>query len=401
VPQAGDSASAAALLTGCYPSRIGIVSALGPKSAIGINDDETTLAEMFRARGYATAMAGTWGLGHQTPFLPTRHGFDAFLGLPYANDQGDARRDGQRWHFPDLPLIEGMNVVELDPDQRTLTRQYTDFVVQFIRRHYREPFFVYLAHTMPHVPLHVSQSFRGSSAAGLYGDVVGEIDWSVGRIVDTVDGLGLGPDTLIIFTSDNGPWLRYGDQAGSGGPLREGKTTTFEGGLRVPFIARWTDRVPAGHMSPELAMSFDLYPTLTQLAGGALPAHRIDGHDIGPILKGAPGARSPHEALFFYWGEDLQAVRSGRWKLHFPHPYKTPAYRPKGGHGQPAPEFDRDIGLSLFDLASDVGESRNVAPDHPGIVSRLWALAQQMRTDLGDKDHPGPGRRAPGRIPGR
>jgi len=253
---------------------------------------------------------------------------------------------------------------------------------------------------MPHVPLFVSDRFAGRTARGLFGDVVAEVDWSVGRILAALEEHGLDRRTLVVFTSDNGPWLSYGDHAGSAGRLREGKGTTFEGGVREPFAARWPGVIPAGSVRREPAMTIDLLPTFAALAGAELPAGReVDGRDIGPLLTGRPGARAPHEALYFYWGRELQALRSGRWKLHFPHAYRSLA-GPPGSGGNPGPYEERQIGLSLFDLESDPGETTDLAARNPDVVERLSRLADAAREDLGDSagGRAGKNVRPPGRL---
>lgn len=410
VAQAVCSASRAALLTGCYPNRIGILGALGPNSKTGIHSAEWTLAEVLKRRGYATAIFGKWHLGDAPEFLPTRHGFDEYFGLPYSNDMwplhpdyvnlpADAARRKQG--YPDLPLYAGERVA-LRPvtaaHQAQLTTWYTERAVDFIARHRDRPFFLYVPHAMPHVPLFVSEKFRGKSRAGLYADVIREIDWSVGEILKALRRHGLEERTLVIFTSDNGPWLLYGNHAGSAGPLREGKATTFEGGVRVPFIARWPGRIPRGRVCGELAATMDLLPTLARLAGAELPRdRRLDGRDIGPLLRGEPGARTPHEAFYYYWGRELQAVRSGPWKLHFPHTYPRPD--PPGADGRPGRYTELRIGSALFNLETDPGETRDVAAQHPEVVRRLEALAEAARADLGDSatGREGSGVRPPGK----
>ena len=395
------SASRAALLTGCYPNRIGISGALGPAARHGIHADEVTLGELCRSRGYATAHFGKWHLGHLPEFLPTRHGFDEYYGIPYSNDMWPYHPESpDAWG--DLPTIEGESVVGYNTDQNRFTGDFTARAVSFIERCGDEPFFVYLAHPMPHVPLHASTAFRGRSAHGLYGDVIEEIDASVGAILDALERTGNARRTLVLFASDNGPWLSSGDHAGSTGPLREGKGTTFEGGVRVPFLAWWPGRIPAGRVSAEPAMTIDVLPTLAGLLGAPLPERPIDGRDIWPILAGEPGARSPHEALFFYYhGNDLEALRSGRWKLHFPHGYRSMAGRSPGTGGIPG-KYDHGArtGLELYDLETDIGESTNVASEHPEVVAELVARADAMRADLGDdlKEVAPNGAREPGRV---
>lgn len=382
------SASRAGLLTGCYPNRIGILGALNPKSTHGISDGERIIPQVLRPRDYATALFGKWHLGYQPRFLPTQHGFDEYFGLPYSNDMLS----------PPLPLYEGDKVVRTKPDQSQLTRLYTERAEQFIKKNSDRPFFLYVAHNMPHVPLHVSDRFRGQSKRGLYGDVIMEIDWSVGRILQTLKDEGIDRRTLVIFTSDNGPWLSYGEHAGSAGPLREGKMTTWDGGQRQPCIMRWPGRIPAGTVCDVPLMTIDLLPTLAKLAGARLPRHRIDGLNVWPVIAGKPGAKNPHDAYYFYWNRDLQAVRSGKWKLHFPHSYITLNGKPGGKGGKPVPYEQGKTGLALFDLEKDVGETTNVADQHPDVVERLKKLADRARQDLGDGDKPGSGVREPGGL---
>ncbi|RUL88280.1 sulfatase family protein [Tautonia sociabilis] len=396
--QAVCSASRTALLTGCYPNRVGILGALGPNSKIGINDDETTIAEMLKPLGYATAIFGKWHLGDSPKFLPTRHGFDRYFGLPYSNDMWPKHPTNPN-AYPPLPLIDGEEIVQTNPDQRNLTTWYTERAVSFIDENADRPFFLYVPHSMPHVPLFVSDKFAGKSEQGMYGDVIMEIDWSVGQILEALRRNGLDEETLVVFTSDNGPWLSYGDHAGSAGPLREGKGTTFDGGQREPTLMRWPGRIPAGTSCSEPAMTIDLLPTIAAITGAPLPELPIDGLDISPLLFGEDGAESPHDALYFYWGRELQAVRSGRWKLHFPHSYRS--LEGEGGTGgRPAPYVQRETGLALFDLRTDVGETTDVKEQHPEIVARLQRLADRARDDLGDSrtGQDGSGVRPPGRL---
>ena len=380
--QAVCSASRAALLTGAYSNRIGITGALNHTASHGISPNETTLAEVLKSRGYATAIYGKWHLGHEKPFLPLQHGFDDYLGLPYSNDMWP-RHPQRKDFFPPLPLIEGDSVIKLDPDQSQLTTMYTERAVKFVERNQNRPFFLYLAHTMPHVPLFVSDRFKGKTGQGLYGDVIAEIDWSVGQVLDAVKRAKLDDNTLVIFTSDNGPWMSYGNHAGSPGRFRESKGTAFEGGVRVPFVARWPGRIPKNVVGTLPAMTIDLFPTLAGLAGAEIPgAHTIDGRDMWPLLENRANAQSPHDALYFYWGTELHAIRSGRWKLHLPHPYQS---LERAGHdGAPGTYARKELELSLFDLETDPGESTNVADRHPEVVAKLLAFAERARDDLGD-----------------
>lgn len=381
VAQAVCSASRAALLTGCYPNRVGIQGALDHRAQHGINDNEMTIAEVLKQRGYATAIFGKWHLGHHPQFLPTRHGFDEYFGLPYSNDMWPNHPSAAKGYYPDLPLIENEKVIQLMPDQSQLTTWYTERAVKFIEKNRDKPFFLYLPHTMPHVPLFVSDKFKGKTKQGLYGDVIEEIDWSVGQILDALRRLSLDRNTLVIFTSDNGPWLSYGDHAGSAKPLREGKGTSFDGGARVPFVARWPGKIPAGAVNRQPAMTIDLAPTIAKLAGAETPKN-IDGLDIWLLLANRRGAQSPHDALYFYWGRELHAVRSGKWKLHLPHPYQH--LETAGGGGKPGRYVRQEIGLSLFDLDKDIGETTSVADQNPEVVKRLMAFIERAREDLGD-----------------
>ncbi|MGE3808882.1 MAG: sulfatase [Gemmataceae bacterium] len=399
--QAVCSASRAALLTGCYPNRVGILGALGPASKIGISADEMTIAQALEPRGYASGIFGKWHLGHLPKFLPTRHGFDEYFGLPYSNDMWPFHPTAGK-SFPDLPLFDNEKIVNpkvTAADQRNLTTWYTERAVKFIQKNKDKPFFLYVAHSMPHVPLYVSDKFQGKSRQGLFGDVIMEIDWSVGQILAELKKQGLDDKTLVLFTSDNGPWLSYGNHAGSAGPLREGKGTTWDGGQREACIARWPGQIPAGKVCNELAATIDVLPTFARLAGAEQPRNKIDGLDIWPLLSGQQDAMTPHEAYYFYWGRHLQAIRSGKWKLHFPHDYRTLAGKPGGKDGKPANYSQAKTGLALYDLDNDIGETKNVADQHPEIVKKLQALADQAREELGDSaaKQAGKGVRPPGK----
>ncbi len=396
------TASRAALMTGCYSNRVGMAGALNHTSPIGIAADEVLLPELCQQAGYVTACFGKWHLGHHPQFLPTRNGFHEFFGIPYSNDNGPLHpviRD-----IPGLPLIEGEQPIETDPDQSQFTRRITDHAVQFIERNAARPFFLYVPHIMPHVPIFASDKYRGRTTRGLYGDVVEELDDSVGEVLSTLKRLNIDDRTLVIFASDNGPFLSYGEHAGSAGPLREGKLTTFEGGVRVPCLMRWPGRIPAGRVCDELASTLDLYPTLAGLIGAKLPERRIDGQNLAPLLLGQPDAK-PREVFHYYSGDELHAVRWQHWKLHLPHEYLTTAAEPgRGGkpsnYGKLAPAAIEQsgirgiasrhgyrvesIGLSLFNLQDDVSETHNIANAHPDIVARLQALAAEARADLGD-----------------
>jgi arylsulfatase A len=404
VAQAICSASRAALLTGCYSNRVGLTGALSPTASHGIAARESTLAEVLKSRGYATGMAGKWHLGHLPQFLPVRHGFDEYLGLPYSNDMWPHNPDAAVQH-PPLPLIDGERTVRTIAsleEQGTLTARYTERAVSFIDRHKDDPFFFYLAYAMPHVPIEASARFRGKTGQGLYADVMAEIDWSVGEVLAALKRNGIDERTLVVFTSDNGPWLIYGDHAGSALPLREGKQSVWEGGLRVPCIMRWPGQIPAGTSTDDMLMTIDLLPTIAKLTGATLPAQSIDGLDVWPIIVGTPGAKNPHEAYALYYaGDQLQAVVSGdgRWKQIFPHSYNSPREPGKGGRrGKGVPV--RIEQPALYDLVADVGETRDVAAAHPDIVRRLEAFAEQMRFELGDslKQRTGRAVREPDRV---
>jgi arylsulfatase A len=398
------SPSRAALMTGCYPKRVlPIPLVLFPAAAVGLNPAERTVAELLKDAGYATACVGKWHLGDQPEFLPTRQGFDSYYGIPYSNDMGPAS-DGAKSSFgrpipepkgqakakaksqepaddetglkgpgqPPLPLLENERVVERvrAAEQATITRRYTERAERFVRDHKDRPFFLYLPHTAVHFPHYPAEEFRRKSNGGLLGTWVEEIDASVGRILDTVHELGLADRTLVFFTSDNGGPI---NQGADNRPLRGGKTQTFEGGVRVCTIAWWPGKIPAGTATDEVTTMMDILPTFVTLAGGAVPVdRRIDGRDIWPLLAGTPGARSPHEVFYFYRGLALEAVRSGRWKLHL-------------GAG------------ALFDLRADLGEATDVAAANPTVVERLRALAEGTRGDLG-LDGIGPGCRPMGRV---
>jgi arylsulfatase A-like enzyme len=375
--------SRAALMTGCYPRRVGLDHTpedglvLRPVSRHGLHPDEITIAELLKASGYATACIGKWHLGDQPPFLPTRQGFDEFFGIPYSDDM-TARSNQPTW--PPLPLMEGERVVEAPADRNTLTQRYTERAIDFMRRHRDRPFFVYLPHAMPGstaAPF-ASKAFRGRSDNGPWGDAVEEIDWSTGKILDALKQMELDERTLVIWTNDNGAPAPH-RRGGSNLPLKGNAYSVAEGGMRVPFIARWPGRIPAASVCRDLITLMDLYPTLAQLAGAALPNDRtVDGHDIRPLLFGDPGARSPYNAFLYYHINQLRAVRSGAWKLYLPAGPRT------------APQ--------LFNLVDDLDETRDRAAEEPAIVARLIGYAQHARQDLGEADRPGADVRPVGRI---
>jgi arylsulfatase A len=383
------SASRAALLTGCYHNRVSIHGALGPGAKIGLNPKETTIAELAKSRGYTTSMSGKWHLGDAAPLLPMHHGFDQWLGLPYSNDMWPHHPEAKGGTYPKLPLFDGDRVAddEVTPeDQRLLTTRYTEHVVAFIERNKDRPFFCYLAHNMPHVPLYVSDKFSGKSGAGIYGDVMQEIDWSVGEVLSALERSGIAENTWVIFTSDNGPWLSYGEHAGSSGQLREGKGTSWEGGTRVPCLMRWPGKIPAGTTTDTILSTIDILPTVAAQIGAKLPDQKIDGLNVWPIIVGEKDAKNPHEGYATYYaGNELQSVTNGQWKLVFPHSYRSMEGRPKATGGIPAKYRQEKVTQAqLYDLTSDPGEKTDVASANPEIVNRLSKFAETIRADLGD-----------------
>lgn len=394
--QAVCSASRAALLTGSYPNRIGISGALMPYSTTGLNENEITIAELLKEKGYATSIFGKWHLGFQEKFLPLNHGFDTFLGIPYSNDMwpvdfdGNQISDSSDWRkksYPQLPLIENFNKIDeirTLEDQAKLTTLLTERSVEFINNNKDNPFFLYVPHPMPHVPIAVSNKFKGKSPQGLYGDLMMEIDWSVGEIVKALKQNNLEENTLVIFTSDNGPWLNFGNHAGSTGGLREGKGTSFEGGQRVPTIMKWPKVISAGSISNNIAATIDVFPTIANIVSSELPKHKIDGVDISSILEGRRDS-NPRDHLYYYYGKNnLEAVRKDNWKLVFPH--ESRSYKnvlPKNdGHPGPYSKFTAEY--ALYNLRRDPGEEYNVKELYPEIVKELEDLAEIARNDLGD-----------------
>lgn len=381
--QAVCTASRAGLLTGCYPNRIGYSGALGPSSRMGLGEKEETIADVLRKKGYATAAFGKWHLGHLPQFLPTHHGFDEYYGIPYSNDMWPRHPTRK---FPDLPLIEGDKTIELNPDQSQFTTNFTNRALQFIDKNKNKPFFIYLAHPMPHVPLAVSEKFKGKSRQGLYGDVIMEIDWSVGQILDKLRREGLEKNTLVVVTSDNGPWLNYGNHAGTTGGLREGKGVSFEGGQRVPCIMQWKGTIPAATICNKLSSTLDLLPTFAHIAGAPLPPHKIDGVNIISLLRYEPGANPRDSFCYYYRKNSLEAVTDGNFKLIFPHPHRTYEGFAPGADGKPGPVNEKaklEIPL-LYDLRRDPGERYNVIGQYPEVRAKLEQIAAAIREDIGD-----------------
>jgi arylsulfatase A-like enzyme len=399
VPHAVCSASRAALLTGTYANRIGIHGALDHTAKHGLNPEETTIAEMLKTKGYATGMVGKWHLGHHPEFLPTRQGFDSFFGLPYSNDMWPNHPESKNY-YPPLPLIQGEKTLAYLEDQSELTTWYTQKSLEFIAKNQNQPFFLYLAHSMPHVPLFVSEKFKGKSSQGLYGDVMMEIDWSIGEIRKKLKELGLEENTLIIFTSDNGPWLSYGGHAGLQGGLKEGKGTSWDGGIRVPAVIAWPGKIPAGTTVKQPAMSIDVLPTLAEVTGAQLPKLPIDGSSIWNLLQGKSNEEKPYFA--YYNQNELQAVIYGKWKLVFPHVYRTiPAGAELRNDGLPVKYTQIRLEKEqLFDLYADPGESKDLHANFPEVVRMLHGFAEKARSEMGDQltKQTGSGNREPGRI---
>ena len=385
-PQAVCSASRAGILTGCYPNRIGIHNAFMPEAKKGLNPAELTIAEMLKPLGYATAIYGKWHLGDAPEFLPNQHGFDEYFGIPYSNDMWPLHpQQGTVFNFKALPLLENGKVLDTLTDQSQLTTQITQKAVSFINAKKDQPFFLYVAHPQPHVPLYVSEKFKGKSKNGLYGDVIMELDWSVGEILNALKVNGLEENTMVIFTSDNGPWLAYGNHAGSARPLREGKGTAWEGGQREPFVVKYPRKIPAGTLVNTPVMGIDIMPTVAALTGGKLPHYPIDGKSVMQVLSGER-QESPQEAYFFYYRvNELFGVRYGDWKMYFPHRYRTMAGQPQGADGLPGQYAFIDIQeIELYHLPTDEAERTNVAQFHPEVVSKIQSLAADMRLRLGD-----------------
>ena len=408
--QAVCSASRAALLTGAYPNRIGITGALFPGSKVGISGEETTIADMLKLRGYATGIFGKWHLGDSKEFLPPNHGFDEYFGIPYSNDMWPfdfdatpAKGANRKSNFPPLTLIRNfapVDTISTLEDQGALTSKLTTAAIGFIKRNKKKPFFAYIPYPMMHIPINASPPFRGKSRQGLYGDVVQEVDYNVGLIMEALRAEKLEENTIVIFTSDNGPWLNFGDHAGSSGGFREGKGTSFEGGQRVPFIIQWKGKIPAGLVSSQLCSTIDILPTLAALTRSALPSRKIDGVDISMILRGDLTASPRREMLYYYKKNALEAVRIDHWKYVFKHPSQSYLNQAPGKDGFPGKTTEVIMEEALYDLRRDPGEQYDVKAYHPDIVKQLMVLAESARADLGDdlQNRPGANRREPGRI---
>ncbi|WP_346237071.1 sulfatase [Niabella insulamsoli] len=394
--QAVCTASRSAIMTGCYPTRISMHGAIDNHAKFALNGDEETMAEILKARGYKTGMVGKWHLGHKEPFLPLQNGFDEYLGLPYSNDMWAYDYNGERWKdtsfwrakYAPLPLIDGNKTVKIIAsfaDQDQLTTQYTERAVSFIKKNKNNPFFLYFAHSMMHVPLGVSDKFKGKSGAGMFGDVIEEVDWSVGQVMKTLKDNGLAENTIVIFTSDNGPWLNFGNHAGNTSGLREGKGTAWDGGVKVPGIISWPAHAKAGVVSNKLLTTMDLLPTLAEICGAKQPVKKIDGVSFKDLLLGDMNSTPRNEFAYYYDRNNLKAIRKGQWKLVFP--AKSRTYGPPStieNDRYPGKTYEVEVPLALYNLSTDPGEDRDVKDHHPEIVKELDATAQKYREQLGD-----------------
>jgi arylsulfatase A-like enzyme len=359
-------------MTGCYPLRVGMDEnsmgywVLFPGDSKGLNPDEVTIAEILKEQDYVTACIGKWHLGDQPGFLPNNQGFDYYFGIPYSNDMGNKGNSGN----PPLPLLRNMQVIEAPVNQSTITRRYTEEAISFIEQNRKKPFFLYLPHTMPHYPLNSSVEFSGKSKNGKYGDAIEEIDWSTGQILKTLRDLGLDQHTMVVFTSDNGA-----TRSGSNAPFSGGKCGIMEGSMREPCVMWWPGHIPSGKTCSELVTVMDMLPTMAHLSGGELPGDRvIDGKDITSLVLGEPGAKSPHEVFYYYFMSQLQAVRSGKWKLFLPMEERQYGWK-----------RERQVAeAELFNLETDPAELVNLIDLYPGVTQRLMEYAEEARADIGD-----------------
>ena len=372
------SPSRAGLMTGCYPPRVGITKVLFPRDIIGLNPDETTIAEMLKTKNYSTAAIGKWHIGHLPKFLPTNHGFDSYFGIPYSNDmdgvKGKNRNLDEAWINRDIspwnvPLLRNTKEIERPVNQNSITKRYTQEAQKFIRNNKSNPFFLYLPHSMPHIPLFVSDEFYTNNPKEAYIRTIEEIDHSVGQILKTLKETGVDNNTLVIFTSDNGPWhLKLRHHGGSALPLRGAKFSTWEGGMRVPTIMRWPGKIPAGSVCKEITAACDILPTFGKLAKAELPKYKIDGKNIWPLMTGEINAKSPHADFYYYRGNGLRAIRSGNWKLHIGNNNKK--QKAKQSH------------LTLYNLAKDISEKNDVASTNQEIVNSLYKRAKAFDLEL-------------------
>lgn len=394
--QAVCSASRAALLTGCYPNRVGISGAILPETNIALNPKEETIASLLNGAGYSTAIFGKWHLGNKPPYFPLSYGFDTFYGLPYSHDIWPVGYDGlpitdstnRRRHWPQLPVIEGdeqIGTITTLAQQTHWTASITSRAVKYIADHRKTPFFLYVAHPLPHVPLAVSERFKGKSDLGIFGDVIMELDWSIGEIMRALKEAGVSDNTMLIVTSDNGPWKHFGDHAGSTAGLREGKGTPFEGGTRVPFIIRWPGKIPPGTVSGELMTNMDILPTVCAITGTRLPTAKIDGVDFSSLILGKT-TKGPREVFYYYFGaNNLMAVRYKHWKLVLDHHSQSYRDGAIGTNGFPGSmQSNNKVTQALYDLTHDPGESYDVQKNYPEVVEKILTLVEAAREDLGD-----------------
>ena len=394
--QAVCSPSRAALLTGCYPNRIGMSGgALMPWSTKALNTSEETIASLLKKAGYATGMLGKWHLGSKPPYLPLHFGFDSFYGLPYSNDMWPIDYEGKpitdtsnrRIKFPTLPVLDGdkqVATITTLEQQATLTTTLTEKAEQFITKNKNHPFFLYLAHPMPHVPLAVSSKFKDKSGAGLFGDVISEIDWSIGKIIDALDKNDLSKNTMLIVTSDNGPWLSFGNHAGSSGGLREGKGTAWDGGTRIPCFIRWPGKVAAGSVCNQLLTHMDILPTVLAVAKASMPKQKIDGLNFLNLLTGQ-SRNTPREVFYVYYNlNSLKLIRYKHWELVLPHSSQAYSQGTPGKDGKPGPTPAVQVPMALYDLRRDPGTVYDVQKQYPEIVTEILKYAENAREDLGD-----------------
>lgn len=407
--------SRAALMTGSYPNRVGLPKVLYPNSHKGLSQHEETIASILKEVDYSTGIIGKWHLGDSKKFLPLQHGFDYFFGLPYSNDMWPNNYKNEalqasdstskvwktRHEWPRLPLIEYNNIIgyiDTEKEQSQLTTRYTKKAVEYINQHKDQPFFLYLAHNMVHAPLAVSDKFKGKSKQGLFGDVMMEIDWSVGQVLKALSDNKLRKNTLVIFTADNGPWLLFGNHGGSTGGLRGEKGNTWEGGMREPAIMSWPGVIEKGSINHKLASNLDFLPTLAKITGASLPKNKIDGVNILPLLMGKEEAHPRDHLYYYYYGNSLDAVRKGKWKLVLPHDYL--GVKQQGKDGFPGELAQYSTTLALYNLRNDPGERYDVKEAHPEVVKSIQQLVEKARKDLGDgnKNLPGKNRRQAGYI---
>lgn len=384
VSQAVCTASRASLLTGCYANRIGMGGALDHRSVVGLHPGETTIAEILKTKGYSTAGFGKWHLGLQPTFLPSKQGFDQFYGIPYSGDMWPKHPDNPNY-YPVLPVYQDNEIIDTVEEQSWFTSGFTKKAIDYISAHIEQPFFLYLAHPLPHVPLFVSETFKGSTGKGLYADVIHEIDASVGAILQSLRDNGLEENTLLIVTSDNGPWLSYGNHSGITAGLREGKGTAWEGGVRTPFVAYWKSVLPEGKKVNDPIMTIDILPTIARLTGASLPDRKIDGINVWERMMGTKKS-IPDRPLFFYYNKnDLEAMRWKQWKLYFPHSYRTMAGQAAGLDGQPGKyRMVKMEAMELYDLSKDPFETKNVIATNKKLQKKLEVMAAAIRVEIGD-----------------